>query len=96
MQAVTKLLAAVTPLLLTGLFVWLLLAGGLDLGGGEKDLFLTVPPLLWSLIYFLCYVALWSQGFARWRSAGLSAGVATSVTAIAWVVLFVVSWIVAP
>lgn len=90
---VLRISIAVAPLLVALAFVWLVLQGHVDFGGGEADIFLVVPPLLWSLLYLLCCLVLWAQGFRLGASVSASAGFATGLTALGWVVLYLFSWI---
>lgn len=92
MHALLKLLLAIIPLLLTVLLAWLTMEGHLNFGGGEKDIFLAVPLLLWSLVYLCCYLVLWWRRSSTGRSIAMSSGLATGVVAVAWAVLFGVSW----
>ena len=94
-MVVLRLLIAVAPLLASLLFAWLVMEGNLNFGGGEKDIFLTVPLLIWSGIFLLSELTLWLQGFVVRRSVTVSAGLATGLTALAWVALFIFSWLVA-
>lgn len=91
---VLRLSIAVAPLSSSLLFAWLVMEGHLNFGSGEKDVFLTIPLLLWSGIFLLGELTLWLQGFALSRSVTVSAGLATGLTALAWVVLFIFSWLV--
>jgi len=92
MRIVGRLLVAVSPLLLTFLFTWLVMEGYLNFGGGEKEIFLAVPPLIWSLLFLLCYLVLWWRGLALGRSVVVSSAIATGLVALAWVVLYGVMW----
>lgn len=74
---------AVTPLLSSLVFGWLVMEGHLHFGGGDKDIFLTVPLLLWSGIFLLGKLTLWLQGFALRKSVSIAAGFATGLTALA-------------
>ncbi|HEX7045325.1 MAG TPA: hypothetical protein VF203_12000 [Burkholderiales bacterium] len=94
MRVAARLLAALAPLMLAALFGWAVLEGRLRFGGGDKDVLLIAPALLWALIHFFCYAVLWAQGFGLVRAAALAGGVATGFTAIAWVALFVFAWLV--
>jgi hypothetical protein len=87
MSVAFRLLLAIAPLLLTVLFGWLVMDAYLNFGSGERDIFLIVPPLIWSLVYLCCYLVLWWRRSAIGRLVGLSAGVATGVVLIAWFVL---------
>jgi hypothetical protein len=92
MQVLLKLFLAIVPLLITVLLAWLVMAGYLNLGGGEKDIFLVVPLLIWSMVYLCCFLALWLRRSSIGRSVAVSAGFATGLVVIAFVVLFSVSW----
>ena len=70
MTALLALALALAPLGLTVLVAWLIMDGYLSFGGGEKDLFLTLPLLLWSLVYLASYLVVW------WRRAALGRAVA--------------------
>ena len=93
-MVVVRIVIAVAPLLASLYFGWLVMEGHLNFGSGEKDVFLTVPLLLWSGVFFLSELTLWLQGFALGRSVAVSAGLATGLTALAWVALFIFSWLV--
>jgi hypothetical protein len=88
-----KLLLAFVPLLLTVIFAWLVMDGYLNFGGGEKEIILAVPLLIWSLVYLCCYLVLWWRRITLGRSIAVSSGLATGFVVIAWVVLFGVLWL---
>jgi hypothetical protein len=88
-----KLLLAFVPLLLTVIFAWLVMDGYLNFGGGEKEIILAVPLLIWSLVYLCCYLVLWWRRISLGRSMAVSSGLATGFVVIAWVVLFGVLWL---
>jgi len=92
MHIVMRLFVAVAPLLLTSVFAWLVMESHLNFGGGEKDIFLALPLLLWSLLFLLCSLVLWRRRSALGRSVAVSSGLAAALVAIAWLVLFGVSW----
>lgn len=88
-----RLFIAALPLLLTASFAWLL-SGGLSLGGGEKDIFLALPLLLWSLLFLCSYLALWWRKATNGRAIGVSAAVATGLTVLLSIPLFFgLSWL---
>lgn len=93
MAILRRVLIGFLPLLLTVLFAWALLEGGLSLGGGEKEIFLVVPPLFWSLVYLFCYLVFWWRGSAIGRSVARSAGIATGVVFAAWLLLLGASFV---
>jgi hypothetical protein len=84
---------AAAPLLLTLLFGWLVMEGNLNLGGGEKDVFLLFPLLLWSLVYLCCFLLLWWRRSALGRTVALSAAIATGLVIAAALILFGASWL---
>ena len=54
---------ALIPLLLTPAVFYLLAEGMLDFGGGEKDIILTLPWLIWSVVFaFSAFVFI----YRRW------------------------------
>lgn len=95
MHTVLKLFLAITLLLLTVLLAWLTMEDHLSLGAGEKDIFLAVPLLLWSLVHLCCYLVLWRwrRSFSTGRLLAVSASVATGATGVALAVVFGISWL---
>lgn len=93
MNTPLKLLLAVTPLLLSLLFGWLVMDGHLNFGGGDKETLLAVPLLFWSLAYLSCYATLWWRRSTLGRTLALSASLATGFLVIAWIALFCVVWL---
>jgi hypothetical protein len=87
-----KLLLAFAPLLLSLLFGWLVMDGYLNFGGGDKEILLAVPLLLWAFAYLGCYVTLWWRRYTLGRMLALSASFATVFLVVAWLVLFGVVW----
>lgn len=83
-----KLLLGVCPLLLTLLFGWLIIDGYVNFGGGEKEVFLLMPPLVWSLVYLCCYLAFWWRRSTVGRALVLSASFSTVFVVVAWLILF--------
>jgi len=91
-QVIGKLGVAIAPLVLALLLAWLLMEGPFSFGGGEKDVILAVPLLIWAIIFLCAYTALSrKRPLTALRPIGLAAGVATVIVAIAWVLLFGVS-----
>lgn len=93
MHFLSKVFLALVPLLITVLLASLTMEGYLNFGGGEKDIFLAVPLLLWSLVYLCCFLALWWRRSSTGRTVAVSVGIATGVVVIAWAVLFGISWL---
>lgn len=86
-----RLLLALAPFGFTALFGWLTMEGHLNFGGGEKDIFLLIPLLLWSLVWFFSVLVLWWRRSPVERSLKLSAAFATATVVIGWVILFAVA-----
>lgn len=93
MRTPLRLLVAAAPLLLTVLFGGLVMEGGLNFGGGEKDVFLVVPMLLWSLVFLCCFLLLWWRQSTLGRAVALSAIIATGFVVAAALILFGGSWL---
>lgn len=79
-QIAVRLLTASLPLALTPLFFWLLAEGYLNLGGGEKDILMTLPWLLWSLAFLVAALWSWHRHLPLLRSLGRAALAATALT----------------
>jgi len=92
-DVLARLSLAVLPLLLTLLFGWLWGEGYLRFSGGDKDIFLIVPPSIWSLAYLVSCGVHWWRGSTIRRMALASVGMATAFVAVAWMILFVVAWV---
>lgn len=92
MRVLGRTLAAVLPLLLVCLAVWLVMEGHVSLGAGDKDILLALPLLGWSLAFLLSYVLCWILGIGPARSALYAAIVAMVLLALGWLVALVLSW----
>ena len=90
---IRRLALALFPLGLTLLFGWLLMEGSLSFGGGDKDIFLVLPPLVWSVLYVASSGLFWWRGATIRRAAKVSALAATTILAVAWLILFAVAWL---
>jgi hypothetical protein len=77
---------AVTPL-----WAYLIADGYLNFGGGEKDLLLLIPWIVWSLLYLMIFVVSWLKGLKMKRGLVYSVGGASIMIALAWLVMFVFS-----
>ncbi len=81
---------AAVPLLLTPLLFYALAEGVVNLGGGEKDILVTLPWLIWSIVFAGSAFVLIRRGWpiGRWtpRSALLAPSVLLGLGAIAYVV----------
>ena len=90
-----RLLLLLSPLLLTPVLLHLIAYGYLNFGGGEKDLVLLLPWLLWSLLYGLAFAVLWKRGWRRVNAVTRSMLVATATMALLWGALsiFAPAWL---
>jgi hypothetical protein len=84
---IIRIVLALTPLLLAPALLSLLSGGQLNLGGGEKDVIVVVPWLLWSVVYAFSSFFLWGRGWAIGRATGLSILVATAGVLVAGLIL---------
>ncbi|WP_428609113.1 hypothetical protein [Sedimenticola sp.] len=91
MHRIVQITIATIPLLLTPVLLLLIGEDILSFGGGEKDVVIAIPWLIWSLIFAVSsYVLI----FKRWRLRRWwvrSAIVATATLVILWLVLFLLS-----
>lgn len=84
-----RFLISVLPLALTPLLGWLLAEGHLSLGGGEKDLILLLPWMVWSIMFAVAFLV-----NARKTKSLLSAvlralGWATGIMVLLWLMLWI-------
>ncbi len=87
-EALYRIPAALLPLVLTPLFVWLIGEGYLDFGGGEKDLIMVFPWLLWSIFFLVAFLVCWRRKVTFGRSLVLSVVVASGCLALAFIILY--------
>jgi hypothetical protein len=74
-----RLTLLLLPFLLTWPLGWATMEGYLNFGGGEKDIFLLVPWLLWSIIYAIIGAVFWKRGRALWQSTWMAAVLAAGI-----------------
>ena len=84
-----KVILCLLPLLMTPVWGYLIAEGYLNFGGGEKDLFLLVPWIVWSFIYLLGFIFLWVKGKETKTIVKYSTGAATAILLLAWIILFI-------
>ncbi len=82
-----RLLWMLSPLAVTPLLGWLIAEGWLNFGGGEKDLVLLIPWLIWSVCLLLIGAICWRrwQGFGPW--AGRSLAWSFGISLLGWITL---------
>ena len=67
--------------------------GYLNFGGGEKDLIMLIPWLIWSILFAIVFAICWAKRMPLRRATAYASGIAFAVLAVAWVGLFV--WVMA-
>ena len=82
-----RIAVAVLSLAATILFTFLTMEGYLNFGSGEKDIFLSLPLLLWSLIFLVSSLIAWWRKSTLRRAAAVAAIVATAVVVLIWISL---------
>lgn len=89
MNRLTQVLVASIPLLLTIVIFFMLMEGILNAGGGEKDILLTFPLLIWSLIFAISSIIFIIQGkrFSDWWRRALA--ISLSIMAVLFVMLII-------
>ena len=91
MVALWRFLLGIAPLGLTPILAFLIAEGYLNFGGGEKDLLLLIPWILWAIIYSIIYVVQWIKKTNIIRGLYISAGGATGLTVLLWIGLYIFS-----
>ena len=86
---VLRLSLCLFPSALTPIWAYLIAEGYLNFGGGEKDLLLLIPWIIWSLLYFIIFVVSWLKRLPVKRAIAYSAGGATFTLVLVWLVMFV-------
>jgi hypothetical protein len=74
-----RLTVLLLPFLLTWPLGWATMEGHLNFGGGEKDVFLLIPWLLWSIIHAIIGAVFWKRGRELWQSTWMSAALAAGI-----------------
>ena len=88
-RVVIRFSICVFPLALTPLWGYLIADGYLDFGGGEKDLLLLIPWIIWSLLYLIIFVGSWLKRLPIKKTLAYSAGGASFTLVLVWLVMFV-------
>ena len=84
-----RLSLSIAPLAVTPLLGSLIAAGHLNFGGGEKDILLLIPWLVWSAVYFVLFLIFWRRKFSIQKGCGYATGGATGALALIYVVTLV-------
>ncbi len=86
---ILRLILCILPLALTPLLGFLIADSYLNFGGGEKDLLLLIPWMIWSLVYFVLFLVFWRRKLSIKRGCGYAAAGATWVLVVIYLVLLV-------
>jgi hypothetical protein len=63
------------------------MAGLLGFGGGEKDVLLILPLALWSIVFAVASLAMWTRGASLPKATKVSALIALGVLAVSFALL---------
>ncbi len=86
---VLRLILSILPLALTPLLGFLIAHGYLNFGGGEKDLFLLIPWIVWSVVYFVLFLIFWRRKLSIQKGCGYAALGATGALVLIYVVMLI-------
>lgn len=89
MKSVVPFLVSIVPLALTPLLVWTISEGYVDLGGGEKDLIMVLPWMVWSVFFAGAFLIASRKGHSIGASSLRAAGWATGLIVCLWLLLWV-------
>jgi len=87
MRSVVRVVLSLLPLGLTPALGYVLANGHLNLGGGEKDILVLLPWLVWSLLFAVSSWVFWRREYSITRSLLASALVGLFGLAIVGVAL---------
>ena len=85
------MILCILPLGITPLITSLIAEGYLNFGGGEKDLLLIIPWVLWSVIYAIIYIVQWIKKTKTIRGIYFAAGGATGLMILLWIGIYIFS-----
>lgn len=86
---ILRLILSIVPLALTPLLGYLIADGYLNFGGGEKDLILLIPWMIWSFIYSVFFLIFWRRKLSTGKGCGYAAAGATGALALIYVVMLI-------
>jgi hypothetical protein len=84
-----RLVLCLLPAALTPLWLFLIAEGYLNFGSGDKDIFVLIPWVLWSLLYAVFFIAAWIKRKSTGAILLQAAAGATVMLAVAWGALFI-------
>ena len=86
-----RFIFCIVPLGITPLLAFLIAEGYLNFGGGEKDLLLLIPWILWSILYAIIYIVQWIKKAKTIKGIYLAAGGATGLLILLWIGIYIFS-----
>jgi hypothetical protein len=88
MRRSTSIVVSLIPLLLTPVLGWLIAEDYLSFGGGEKDLILVFPWIVWAVCFAVAFSVAARKGLSLGPSVRRGAGWATGLLLGAWFILY--------
>ena len=93
LNKIAQATVATLPLLMTPVLFYVLAEGILNLGGGEKDIILVFPWLLWSTIFAICSYVFILKNYAIFNWACTSFAISLSVMLVLFILLYITSFL---
>jgi hypothetical protein len=90
-NALIRIIIGIFPLALTPLLAFLISDGYLNFGGGEKDIILLIPWVIWSFLFLILFIITWIKKFSMKKSLIYSAAVSLLLIIAIWIVTFLVT-----
>ena len=84
-----RLAISFTPLALTPVMIWLLAEGYVSLGGGEKDVIMALPWLVWSVFFAAAFLTGSRKGHSISQAGLRAVGWATGLIVLLWILLWI-------
>jgi hypothetical protein len=88
---ILRIAICIFPLALTPLLAHLISDGYLNFGGGEKDLLLLIPWLIWSVIFLAVFIVTWIKKVSIITGILYSGAISTFALLLIWLILFILS-----
>ncbi len=80
------------PFAVTPLLAYLIAEGLLNFGGGEKDLLLLIPWLIWSAIFLVVFIITWIKRLSIKMGIVYSVAISISAMLLIWLIMFIISF----
>lgn len=89
MKPVFRFGISVLPLALTPGLVWLLAEGYVNLGGGEKDILMALPWMVWSAFFAAAFFVATRKGYSLSTAVLRAVSWATGLIIFLWLMLWI-------